>query len=229
MASHLDLEEQEQLDQLKHFWNQWGNLISWALTAVAVALAGWNYHQYSQRTESVKAAALYDELDRAAQAGDTSKVERALADIRDKHGSTAYAGQGALLAAKALSEKGQIEPARAALAWVTEKSADEGYRGIARLRLAALLADQKKYDEALSQLSAPIPVQFDALAADRRGDILLLQGKREAARDEYQRAWKSLEEGHEYRQLVAVKLNSLGVDLRTQAKAGAGVSNAENK
>jgi predicted negative regulator of RcsB-dependent stress response len=229
MASHLDLEEQEQLDQLKHFWKQWGNLISWALTAVAVALAGWNYYQYSQRTEAVKAAALYDELDRAAQAGDTAKVERALTDIREKHGSTAYAGQGALLAAKALSEKGQIDQARAALAWAAEKSTDEGYRGVARLRLAALLVDQKKYDEALSQLSAPMPTPFEALAADRRGDILLLQGKREGARDEYQRAWKSLEEGHEYRQLVAVKLNSLGVDVRSQAKAGVIASNAENK
>ena len=34
MASHLDLEEQEQLDQLKHFWKQYGNLITWVLVLV---------------------------------------------------------------------------------------------------------------------------------------------------------------------------------------------------
>ena len=31
MASHLDLEEQEQLEQLKAFWKRWGNLITWLL------------------------------------------------------------------------------------------------------------------------------------------------------------------------------------------------------
>ena len=41
MATHLDLEEQEQLDALKHFWNQWGNLITWVLIAVLGAYAAW--------------------------------------------------------------------------------------------------------------------------------------------------------------------------------------------
>ena len=42
MASHLDLEEQEQLDQLKAFWKQYGNLVSWLLIAVLGAYAAWN-------------------------------------------------------------------------------------------------------------------------------------------------------------------------------------------
>ena len=37
MATHLDLEEQEQLDQLKAFWNQYGNLISGVLIVLAGA------------------------------------------------------------------------------------------------------------------------------------------------------------------------------------------------
>jgi len=37
MATNLDLEEQEQLDQLKHFWAQWGNAISTVLAALALA------------------------------------------------------------------------------------------------------------------------------------------------------------------------------------------------
>ena len=39
MANHLDLEEQEQLDQLKHFWNTWGTLISTAVILIAGAAA----------------------------------------------------------------------------------------------------------------------------------------------------------------------------------------------
>ena len=54
MATHLDLEEQEQLDQFKHFWARWGNLITGLVTAVLLVYAsynGWNYWQQRQATQ----------------------------------------------------------------------------------------------------------------------------------------------------------------------------------
>src|SRR5215218_11250051 len=98
MARHLDLEEQEQLDELKHFWNQYGNLISWFLIAVFGAFAAWNGWQYWQRHQAVQASALYDEVERAAAGGDTGRVEQAWKDIQDKFGRTTYAQQAGLLA-----------------------------------------------------------------------------------------------------------------------------------
>ncbi|MFL6691741.1 MAG: YfgM family protein, partial [Ramlibacter sp.] len=83
MASHLDLEEQEQLDQLKHFWNTYGNLISWVLIAVFGAVAAMNGWQYWQRMQAAKASALYDEVERAVQAGDLGRAEQGFADARD--------------------------------------------------------------------------------------------------------------------------------------------------
>jgi predicted negative regulator of RcsB-dependent stress response len=62
MAKALDLEEQEQLDQIKHFWNKWGNLISWLLIAVLGSYAAWNGYQYWQRDQAAKAAVLFDEV-----------------------------------------------------------------------------------------------------------------------------------------------------------------------
>ena len=58
MATHLDLEEQEQLDALKHFWNQWGNLITWVLIAVLGAYAAWNGWQYWERRQAGLASVL---------------------------------------------------------------------------------------------------------------------------------------------------------------------------
>src|SRR4051794_3315954 len=52
MAKHLDLEEQEQLADIKHFWNEYGNLISWVVIAVFGAIAAWNGWQYWERTQS---------------------------------------------------------------------------------------------------------------------------------------------------------------------------------
>ena len=98
MSSALDLEEQEQLDQIKHFWKRWGNLISWALIAVLGAYAAWNGWQAWQNRQASQAAVLFDTVDQAAQRGDMTLLDRSLTDIQDKFGSTTLAHQAALLA-----------------------------------------------------------------------------------------------------------------------------------
>ncbi|MGJ7510972.1 YfgM family protein [Variovorax sp. GT1P44] len=227
MATHLDLEEQEQLDQLKHFWNTYGTLITWVVLLAAGAFVAWNGWQYFQRTKAVQAAALYDEVERSAQSGDTARIERALADMKDKFSGTAYAQQAGLLAAKTLYEKGNVDGSRAALTWVAEHAVDPGYQAVAKLRLSAELLEAKSYDEALKQLSGDVPKEFEALVADRKGDIYLAQGKREEAKAEYQKAWTAFEPRSDYRRLVEIKLNAVGIDPKSLAAAGA--APAKNK
>lgn len=225
MAKHLDLEEQEQLDELKHFWKQYGDLITWALIAVFGALAAWNGYHYWQRNQAAQAAMMYDEVERAAASGEASRLDRALADMKERFGGTAFAQQAGLLAAKTYYDKGNADAAKAALSWVAGKSSDEGYQAIAKLRLAGVLLEAKAYDEALKQLSGTFPKDFAALAADRRGDVLAAQGKKNEAKAEYQKAYQGMDERTEYRRLVEVKLNALGLNpsaaLPTPAAAAA--------
>jgi len=229
MANHLDLEEQEQLADIKHFWNEYGNLITWVIIAVFGAIAAWNGWQYWQRTQAAQASALYEEVDRAAQAGETARVERAFADMKDKFGGTTFTQQAGLLTAKVLADKGNTDGAKAALAWVADRASDEGYQAVARLRLASLLVDAKSYDEALKQLSGEFPKSFEALVADRRGDIYQLQGKKAEARSEYARAYKAMDERGEYRKLVEVKLSALGADPQQLAGAAAPAASGVTK
>lgn len=209
--AHLDLEEQEQLDQVKHFWNQYGGLISWALIVLLAVYAGWNGWQYWQRKQAAQATALYEEVERIAAGGDAARLDRALGDMKDKFGGTVQAQQAALLVAAVHASAGRNEAARAPLQWVAEEGKDEGYKALARLRLAGLLLDAKSYDEALRQLSGSFPAEFEALAADRRGDVYLAQGKKAEAGAEYQKAWQGLAEGNSYRRVVDVKLAALGL------------------
>jgi predicted negative regulator of RcsB-dependent stress response len=215
MARHLDLEEQEQLDELKHFWKEYGNLITWTLIVVFGSIAAWNGWQWWQRNQAVQASALYDEVERAALSGDTARVEQGFKDVKDKFGGTTYAQQAGLLAARVLAEKGKPDGAKSALQWVASEASDEGLQAVAKLRLAGMLVDAKAYDEALKQLEGGMPRQFEALAADRRGDIYQLQGKRDQARQEYTKAWQAFGPDSEYRTLVEVKLTALGVDVQT--------------
>jgi predicted negative regulator of RcsB-dependent stress response len=221
MANQLDLEEQEQLDQIKHVWKQYGNAITWVLIAVLGAYASWNFYQYWQRSQATQGSAMYDEVERVVKTGDLAKIERAFSDMKEKFGSTAYGQQAGLLVAKQFFDTGKLDQAKAALTWVAEKSSDSGYQAVARLRLAGVLADSKAYPEAMAQLGAPFPAQFEALVADRKGDILMLEGKKELARAEYDKAYRAFEPRTEYRRLVEVKLNALGVDPEPPLAAAA--------
>ena len=224
MATHLDLEEQEQLDQLKHFWNTWGTLISTVLIVVAGSLAAWNGYQYWQNRQAGQAAALFDAVEVAAKSGDQERVALAFGDLKAKYAGTTQAAQAGLAVAKAQIEAGKPDAAKEALAWVADKAGDEGLKALARLRLASVLMDQKNYDEALQQLSASAPPEFEAVFADRKGDILASQGNRAEAIAEYTKAYKAFEEGIEYRRLVEIKLGALGVapdGVAVAAAAGA--------
>ena len=212
MAKHLDLEEQEQLDELKHFWKQYGDRITWVLIIVFGAVAAWNGYHYWQRSQAAQAAVMYDEVERAVQSGEIPRLDRALADMQERFGRTAFAQQAGLLAAKTYYDKGHIDAAKSALGWVAGKSSDEGYQAIASLRLAGVLLEAKAYDEALKALSGTFPKDFAALVADRRGDIFIAQGKKNEAKTEYEKAYKDMDGRTEYRRLVEVKLNALGLN-----------------
>lgn len=214
MANQLDLEEQEQLDQLKHFWKQYGNAITWALIAVLTAFASWNFYNYWQRSQANQAAALFDEVERSIQSGDTSKIDRVFSDMKERFAATTYAQQTGLLAAQHFAQAGKPDAAKAALAWVAEKSSDPGYQAIGKLRLAGILMDAKDFEGALSQLGGKFPAGFEPLVADRSGDILALQGNTAKAIEQYQKAYQGFEPSTEYRRLVEVKLNALGVDVQ---------------
>lgn len=153
MANHLDLEEQEQLDQLKHFWNTWGTLISFLVIAVAGSLLAWNGYQYWQNRQANQAAALFEAIEVASRSGDQPRMEQAFADIKAKYASTTQASQAGLALAKSLADAGNAAGAKDALAWVTAQSKDEGLKALARLRLASVLMDEKSYVEALQLLS----------------------------------------------------------------------------
>ena len=210
MAKSLDLQEQEQLDDLKAFWKQWGNLITWVITACLLAYAGWNAWGWYQRDQATKAGAMFDELDKAAVAGDADKVGRVFADLKDRYGRTVFAQQGGLMAARVQVDKGQADAAKASLGWVADNAGEDEYRSVARLRLAGLQLDAKQYDAALKTLDADTTKPFAALVADRRGDVLLAQGKNAEARTAYQAAWKAMDEKIDYRRLVEAKLTALG-------------------
>jgi predicted negative regulator of RcsB-dependent stress response len=222
MATPLDLQEQEQLDALKTFWKTYGNLITWALIAALAVYAGLNGWKWWQRDQSTKAAGMFDQIELAVQGGDAQRAGQVFGDLKERYPRTVFAAQAGLLAARVQFDRGQSDAAKASLTWVADNASEDEYRTVARLRLAGLLLQAKDFDGALKQLDLAKAPTFEALVADRRGDVLLAQGKPSEARSAYQAAWKAMDEKIEYRRLIDAKLTSLGAPPAAASASGAG-------
>lgn len=205
-----DLEEQEQLATLKAWWAQYGNLVTWVLIIVLAAYAGWNGWQYYQRNQAAQAALLYDELQKARAAGDQPRIQRVATDMLERFGRTSYSDMAALSAAEAAFEANELNAAKGHLQWVVDNGGDEANRALARVRLAGILLDEKAYDQALKVLDANTSEQFAGLVADRRGDILVAQGRIEDARAAYQLALEKIDPANPGRELIRLKLDAIG-------------------
>jgi predicted negative regulator of RcsB-dependent stress response len=132
-----------------------------------------------------------------------------------------------LLAARVQFDRGQIDAASASLTWVAENASEEEYKAVARLRLAGLLMEAKNFDAALKQLDGAKAPTFEALVADRRGDVLLAQGKPVEARAAYQVAWRAMDDKLEYRRLIDAKLTALGAAPQAVPTAAAAAKASE--
>ena len=208
--STLDLQEQEQVDALKSWWGENGK---WVVAAVVIALLGFSGVQFwknYQAQQAGDAAKLYAEVMKQAASNDPKRVNDAVAALVDKFGSSAYAPRAQLLAAQINLQAKDASRAMTQLQWVIEHAGEAGLQDTARLKLASVLLDEKKYDAALAQLNAAHPEAFTGLYADLKGDVLSAQGKTEEARAAYKQALDKIEAKSMYRNLVQLKLDGLG-------------------
>ncbi|MEZ5615781.1 MAG: tetratricopeptide repeat protein [Rhodocyclaceae bacterium] len=220
MATY-DLEEQEQISELKTWWRMYGNLVTSVLLALAVGVAGWQGWNWYQRNQSAEASVLYAAVQKAVKEDDARRAREAAGELTEKYPATAYAALAALTSARMQFDAGDLKTARAQLQWVADKARDKDLRDLGRLRLAHVLYDDKALDEALKLLAdAPAPA-FAARFEELKGDILATQGKQTEARSAYQGALAKQDaaekaagsqSGQEtrYRDLLQVKLDSLG-------------------
>ncbi|MEV8471241.1 tetratricopeptide repeat protein [Ralstonia sp. UNC404CL21Col] len=206
-----DLEEQEQIESLKHWWRDNGNVITWIAIVVLLAVAGWFGWKNWQRKQAGEASVLYEQVQKAVDGKDAEKIKRAATDMEDKFGGTAYAQMTALATAKALYEANDAAGAKAQLQWAVDHARDDEYKALAKLRLAGLLLDEKAYDQGIALVSGDVAPAFAGLYADRRGDLLAAQNKNEDARAAYKLALEKFGPADvSARQIVQFKLDALG-------------------
>jgi predicted negative regulator of RcsB-dependent stress response len=208
--AHLDLEEQEQLAQLKSWWATYGGMIVMALVLAAVGFSAWNGWSFWQERQAAEASNLFETLSKATQGADAKAVRDASGELLEKYPRTLYASMGALVSAKYFFDKNDLKAAKAQLQWVVDKTSSEEFRDVARLRLANVLLDEKAYDEALKLLEAAHGAAFDAQYAAARGDVLVAKGQVADARSAYKFALEKSDKSRGLRESVQMRLDALG-------------------
>jgi len=209
MAGSYDFEEQERLAELKAWWEDNRAYVFAAITVAVLAYGGWQGWKFWQVRQDEEAAALYTPVRDAVKGGDPKKIAEAAQKVVSQHPGSFYASEAALYAAKAAFEAGNLEEARKQLEWVMAKGVDI-HRGVARMRLAGVLLEQKKYDEALKTLDENKDPGFDALAADLRGDVMLAQNRIDEARAAYKLAIEKADARNPVKSIAQTKLTALG-------------------
>jgi len=209
MAGSYDFEEQERLAELKAWWEDNRPYVFAAIVAAALGFGAWKGWQFWQLRQDEEAATLYLPVDEARRTGDAKKIGAAAQAVISQQPGSFHASQAALVAAKAAFDAGNLDEARRHLEWTLAKGSDV-HRGVARLRLAAVMLEQKKYDEALRTLDASQDPGFVPLVADMRGDVMLAQGRLDEARAAYRLAIEKSDARNPVKGIAQTKLNALG-------------------
>lgn len=207
MAGSYDFEEQERLAAMQHWWEDNAKFVYAAIAAFVLSVAGWKGWQYWSASQAAEAAAMAAEVNKTR--ADAKRAADLAQAVIDKHPRSFFASEAALVSAQASFEAGDLATAQSRLEWVMKSGRDE-HRGIARVRLAAVLLDLKKPTEALQVLDGNKDEAWAAMVADLRGDILFTQGRLDEARAAYKLAIDKSDARSPLRSFTELKLGALG-------------------
>ncbi|WP_180038808.1 tetratricopeptide repeat protein [Acinetobacter sp. YH16052] len=205
----------EQFESLKSFTKKYGSSMITGILIALIAFFGWEYWQKKNLAESQMHTAKVQQLmdDAQASKGDGfAKLSETADKIVKEAPDSAQAIQTQLVMAKLAYDKEDYAAAEKALQKVeNSKVDDKGLVQVVKLRMAYAQLAQKKYDAALKTLEAVTEAAFKATADEARGDIYVAKNDIENAKKVYQSAWDALIERKEERQILQIKLESVGV------------------
>lgn len=203
-------EDQDSIDGIKTWWDKFGTAITVVLTTLLVTIGGTQAWKYYQQQQAQQAADLYVLLQQVQLSNDPARINDAAHLLTEGFPSSGYAPRAAFVAAEADVQAGNNKRAIQNLQWVIDNAKETAMHDLARLRIAGILLDEEKYDEALRLMSTPHDATFAGLYLDRKGDILVASKKIAEARLSYQAAIDKLSKNNNYYNIVQMKLDALG-------------------
>ena len=207
MAAHL--EEQQELDDFKYFWKNWGRWLFALLIAAALGYLGYiiyKDHKINQNREA--AEVLAQMVDKAQSKADSKQINADLLKLQQDYSDTVPAAQATMMVAATEFDAGRYDTAAGHLNWVLSNQKAPLIQALAAQRLAVVLLQQKKYDAAITVLNTKVEADFEPLLWEAKGDVYAAQNKTKEATQSYQQALEKLPKDAIERELLQMKLDS---------------------
>jgi predicted negative regulator of RcsB-dependent stress response len=194
MSEELRTEE-EQVEAIKKWWNENGKSLIITIVVVLAGYFGWNGYQENQRVQGEAASSIYQQLVNKATKplaeqteADKTEIETVAAQLKAEFPNSLYAKFAGLYIAKFAIEANNFEAAAAEL----QALVDAGEKGpvayLAQVRLARVLIQLEKFDEALALVATTPEASFAAQYEEVKGDALFAKGDFAKALSAYQAA-----------------------------------------
>lgn len=208
MAAHLD--EQEELENFKHFWKGWGKWLFALLVAAGLGYLGYVVYQSRLADKNEEAAEVLVRMVEKSQASKDPKVLNAdLLNLQQNYPHTIASAQATFMAAAAEFDKGNLDAASKHLDWILKNQQTPFVRALAVQRLAIVQLQQKKFDEAAATSDTPVDEAFQPVVLETKGDVLAAQGKNKEAVAAYEQALGKLPKEAAERELLQLKIDQL--------------------
>ncbi len=205
--AELPYSEEDQAEQLKKWWKQNGSSIIIGVVLGLAIVGGYNYWQHYRQTQAESASKLYETMMIAYGNGQAEKAQNIGATVMEDYSGTPYAAKAALYMARISFDKKDVASAERQLNWALENAEDPATKHAARLRLARVLLDSNKAEQAGALLSLKDFGGFESEYKELEGDIALKQNKPAEARAAYERALQVLPKESGYQTLLKAKLD----------------------
>jgi predicted negative regulator of RcsB-dependent stress response len=194
MSEELRTEE-EQVEAIKNWWNENGKSLIITVVVVLAGYFGWNGYQENQRTQGEAAASIYQQLMSKATKplseqteADKMELETVAAQLKTEYPDSLYAQFAGLYLAKFAIEANDFDAASAELSALVDAKQAGPVMYLAQVRLARVLVQQNKLDEALALVATTPEESFTVQYEETKGDILFAKGELTNARGAYQAA-----------------------------------------
>jgi len=203
------MSEEQQIERIKKYWNNYGNIFLNAILFLAIAIAGWQWWQKHELGVQAQASTVYQQLMEGLVTNDVTAVQAHGNLILKEFPSSSYAHFTHLVFAKLAVEKNKYKDAITHLSVVRKEGSSKAIRQIARLREARVQLALQQYQQALDLLDKTDDLNFEAFVNQIKGDVYSAQGKKNKARKFYQVALDKMPSETPSHTFLEMKINNI--------------------
>jgi predicted negative regulator of RcsB-dependent stress response len=204
--------EEQQVEAIKKWFNQYGNMLSWAIfviLAIALAVKYWFHHE---KVVAAQTSDVYETLMLGVDQKEEATIQNQADKLIKEEPDSSYATFAAYTLADQALQNLQFDTAEKQLQWAMEQAKQKDLSGLARVRLMRIFISQEKLSEALALYDRQATHAYLPIMEELRGDILLKQQDREGAREAYKKAYELSPKEGMSGVFLKLKLEELGVD-----------------